>query len=436
MLRGRFLSSLLCVSSVLVCACSSVVEHDIALVPAVFVKAEGDLSKGTKPFQGIPTIATTIDGKRQFLAWYGNGDKECGKNYLMMSYADNNQWQNKVDVVVRSPYNGKVRLFDPVLWRAPDNSIYLFWAQSAGKYYNQGEWSFVGDGRSNGWAQYDRRGGVWFSVCKNPHDKNPQWSKPTRIANGVMMNKPIVLSNGKWMLPIAEFQLDCFNDFQTLNEGAKVYIADAGIKNVKCLNNVKIPHSPFPEHMFVEKRDGTIWLLARTQPDNMLVRSHGKTPQHITYANNGILEAFSKDGGVQFGKLKPSSIPHVGSRFHIYRLKSGKLLLVKNDADDASWLAGKPRSAENVSHYSREKIMVYISDDDGKTWEGGLMLDSRKGVSYPDASQDDNGNIYICWDFSRYNEREILVAKITEADILKKQISSTSQSAEIANKAK
>ena len=37
-------------------------------------------------------------------------------------------------------------------------------------------------------------------------------------------------------------------------------------------------------------------------------------------------------------------------------------------------------------------------------------------------TEDDDGNIYITYDFGRYEEREILMAKITEADILAGEI--------------
>ena len=41
------------------------------------------------------------------------------------------------------------------------------------------------------------------------------------------------------------------------------------------------------------------------------------------------------------------------------------------------------------------------------------------GVLY---DEDENGNIYITYDFGRYEEREILMAKVTEADILAGEI--------------
>jgi hypothetical protein len=57
------------------------------------------------------------------------------------------------------------------------------------------------------------------------------------------------------------------------------------------------------------------------------------------------------------------------------------------------------------------------------------MLDERANVSYPDAVEDENGNIYVTYDRERgaflktvdeiyASAREILYARITEADIM------------------
>ena len=45
------------------------------------------------------------------------------------------------------------------------------------------------------------------------------------------------------------------------------------------------------------------------------------------------------------------------------------------------------------------------------------LLDERTPVTYPDVAEDDEGNIYVTYDFGRFKEREFLMAKITEADI-------------------
>ncbi len=54
-------------------------------------------------------------------------------------------------------------------------------------------------------------------------------------------------------------------------------------------------------------------------------------------------------------------MPHPTSRFFVRRLKSGALLLVKHGPLD--------------KRVKREQLTAFVSDDDGKTWQGGLLLD-------------------------------------------------------------
>jgi len=57
-----------------------------------------------------------------------------------------------------------------------------------------------------------------------------------------------------------------------------------------------------------------------------------------------------------------------------------------------------------------------------KSCKGGLVLDERKGVSYPDGFQAPDGTIYISCDRNRATDGEILLARFTEDDILAKKI--------------
>jgi len=59
-----------------------------------------------------------------------------------------------------------------------------------------------------------------------------------------------------------------------------------------------------------------------------------------------------------------------------------------------------------------------------KTWKGGLILDDRKGVSYPDGFQAPNGTIYISYDRNRATDGEVLLARFTEEDILAGKLTS------------
>jgi hypothetical protein len=119
--------------------------------------------------------------------------------------------------------------------------------------------------------------------------------------------------------------------------------------------------------------------------------------------------------------MKVSSIPHPVSRFFIRRLASGQLLLVRHN----------PPNGKSRSH-----LTAFLSEDDGRTWKGGLMLDERDGVSYPDGVQAADGTIYVAYDYQRQRDKEILMAVFTEEDILKgKLISPDSKLRVLINKA-
>ena len=134
--------------------------------------------------------------------------------------------------------------------------------------------------------------------------------------------------------------------------------------------------------MVVERKDSTLWMLVR--------------------AAYGIGESESADRGKMWSQGRESTIPHVNSRFFIRRLNSGKLLLVTHEPADKK---------------SRSHLTARLSDDDGKTWRGGLLLDERPGVSYPDGVQAPDGTLYVIYDYQRTGEKQILLATFTEADV-------------------
>jgi hypothetical protein len=125
----------------------------------------------------------------------------------------------------------------------------------------------------------------------------------------------------------------------------------------------------------------------------------------VARTSKGLMQSFSSDGGRTWDAPAPPGIAHPVARFHLRRLASGRLLLVKHgDRIDR--------------HEGRSQLTAWLSEDDGATWKGGLMLDERKGVSYPDGFQAPDGAIYISYDRNRSTDGEILFAKFTEEDIL------------------
>jgi predicted neuraminidase len=210
----------------------------------------------------------------------------------------------------------------------------------------------------------------------------------------VTLNKPTVLANGEWMQPISLDQREGFGafkgQFKELDplRGANVFVSTDQGATWQRRGAVTFPNPDWHEHMLVERRDGSLWMLARTR--------------------TGIMEATSRDGGRTWSPPADSDIKHPAARFHIRRLVSGKLLLVKHgDKVDA--------------HEGRVQLSAWLSDDDGQTWQGGLVLDERKGISYPDGFQAPDGTIYLSYDRNRATDGEILLARFTEADVLAKQ---------------
>jgi len=309
-----------------------------------------------RAFQGISSMAVTPKG-RLWATWYaGKTPGEDHNNYVVLSTSGDQGKTWREVLVVDPDGDGPVRTFDPQVWVAPDGKLRLFWAQSVG--------------------HAGTVGGVWCLAIRDPESDRPEYGKPVRITDGVMMGKPLVLSSGEWVLPASTWR-------KTDNSAKFVVSADRGKTwTVRGGCNVPAKHRAFDEHMFVERTDGTIWLLARTK--------------------YGIGESVSTDRGKTWPELKPSGIPHPSARFFIARLNSGNLLLVKH---------GPMNKRTGRSH-----LKAFVSTDDGKTWGGGLMLDERSGISYPDGQQTADGTIWITYDYSRTGARQILMAAFREED--------------------
>jgi len=333
-----------------------------------------------RQFQGIPGIEVAPNG-RIWATWYSGGKNEGPENFaLLVTSADNGATWSEPVAAIDPP--GNVRAYDPVLWLDPAGRLWWFWAQS----YSPG------DGQL-----HDGRAGVWGVHAENPSVEHPVFSDPVRIANGVMMNKPVVLSSGEWALPTAVWEY-CEPKLEELKRerfSNLTISADHG-KSFRLQGSADIPQRCFDEHMIIELKGGRLWMLARTL--------------------YGIGQSFSADKGRKWSPGENSNLGGPNSRFFIRRLASGKLLLV-NHADISPGEAFKLFN-EGARSRKRSHLTAFISADDGKTWKGGLLLDERDAVSYPDGAQDKNGVIRIIYDHERYKQGEILMAAFTEEDAM------------------
>ncbi|MBQ8357351.1 MAG: exo-alpha-sialidase [Clostridia bacterium] len=153
-----------------------------------------------------------------------------------------------------------------------------------------------------------------------------------------------------------------------------------------------MPNRSFDEHMVIELKDGRLMMLVRTY--------------------SGIGVSYSSDRGHTWSQGTDSGLGGPSSRFHIRRLRSGRILLINH-----------------VDFTGRNNLTALLSEDEGKTWCAKLLLDARDKVSYPDVAEGDDGYLYITYDRERGGfrkslsealgyAREILLSRITEHDIL------------------
>lgn len=338
-------------------------------------------------FQGIPSLAVT-DNQNVWAAWYTGGVTEDQDNYVVVIHsADGGETWSKPLFAIDQP--GAPRQYDPSLWYAPDGKLHLYWSQRPGE-----------DGAS---------ADVYTISCENPNSV-PVWQKnPEYVTAGIMMNKPISDSRGRWIFPVSVWNVkwaepEGFDQSSAGPSGAWFVVSEDEGKTYTKLGRGYTPPEMalFDEHSIVEMKDGRFWMMNRTQ--------------------RGIGNFYSSDGGKTWTDFQPSEIPHTSSRTFLRRLKSGNLIFVKNGPIDKDT--------------GRSQMTAFISRDDGKTWEGGLLLDERVNVSYPDGDQTPDGTIFIIYDFERYGAKEIYVARVTEEDILAGKIVSPGSRLKIlANKA-
>lgn len=349
---------------------------DLPLQPTVINTRPGpEYSDEQRDYAMVIGADRTPKG-RIWAAWVAGGDSP--RAYFVAATSDDEgQTWSKPRLVIDppdAPTGLEVSALVGNFWTDPTGRLWLFYDQSL--------------------SMFDGRAGLWAITCDNPDADTPVWSEPRRLWHGMTLNKPTVLSNGEWLLPISLWTRDKIG-VPALKEKGYAELDEVRMANLFVSTDkgatwtrrggVMFPHTQFDEHMVVELKDGRLWMLART--------------------SKGISESFSSDQGRTWTAPQLSQIKNLSARFFIRRLASGNLLLVKN-------------GGINETLKSRSHMTAFLSEDEGQTWKGGLLLDERNGVSYPDGFQAPDGILHIVHDRGRGSEREILLHRFTEADIL------------------
>lgn len=366
---------------------------DSAMQPAqILTRPTGERYRDdSRRWQSCPHVEITKKGKLFVSIYAGHVEEGAGNFGVLTVSTDGGKTFRSPEAVIEHP--------DPacgagggVLWIDPLERLWVFWPQSMG------------------W--HDGRQGVWCSVCEDPDADELVWSPPRRIANGMMSHKPTVLSNGDWLFPCALFRDGCgVRGYGVLPElrheqFSNLYLSRDQGETIALYSHADIPDRQFDEHLVVEGRDGTLRMLCRTF--------------------GGVGESFSYDMGKTWSAGQKSDIEGPCSLFDLRRLKSGRQLLINHYDFKRPLSQAEVESQESAvkKWTGRNNLTALLSEDDGATWPYRLLLDGRDDVSYPDIAEGEDGYLYVVYDYKRVTQREILMARFTEEDVIRGAVES------------
>lgn len=348
-----------------------------------------DLDDVSRLWQGIPGVERAPKG-RLWATWY-SGDLAEGDigNYALAATSSDQGKKWSKPIIIQAPTGTKIG--DPLPWLDPKGRLWIF--------YNQ-----LTTGSKEQRTQSRR---ATFAIrTEDPDNATPAWSSPLLIAEGgILFGKPISLASGGWLAPY--FLMN--PPTQDTKETGVVISTDEG-GTWKWQGGTSIPPDlrNFSEATVTQRKDGSLWMVIRTQ--------------------KGLHESTSTDDGRTWSAAAPiEKFVGPATRACMRKLKSGAIILVYHDAEK------RPKGT-----YARERLAVWLSDDEGRTWPHQLLLDERNGVSYPDATQAPDGRIFIAYDHGRYTpgEKEVLVSVLREEDIRAgKIISKDAQTKLVVNRA-
>ena len=274
-----------------------------------------------------------------------------------------------------------------VLWEDASGRLWLFYTETMG--------------------YYDGRGVLKAVRCDNPSDAAPTWTEPVQLGYGVCSGKPVQI-DGRIVLPFALWsrtQISAWpNHFGNLRQnedrglyaelddkrGAGVYISDDNGNSWNCLPDVvDVPakvDARYPDPQLILTEDGHI---------SMFLRSNGTGNAYISR---------SYDKGNTWSEAEVFTV-NPDRKIAFATLGSGRMMMARSNAFD------------QFTYSLNQGLLAYVSDDEGKTWYGNLVLDMDPYSVDPVMEISDLGNFVA---FTKYvkGKKCVCLAKVTESDIV------------------
>ena len=360
-------------------------------MPNAVIDPGKEYHESNRAWQGAPSIAMT-DGGRLFVGFMSGGIYEPDpRNHMVLIYSDDkgDTWSQPV-LVVESKPERHLRDFEIELWKAPDGSLWMFWAEvpyleDLGMPTYEQKINMENDSE---YHLLEAQTVTYASVCKDPDADELEFSEPRPLFNAVIRNTPYVTDSGRWLFPTYITSPRDFYQFHYSDDCGKTFNTTE-----KCFG--RAPVRAYDEPSFHKCADGRIAATVRTTP---------KMNDPHNYKR-----MFSDDDGITWSEPEifmaaASQRPCAGN------LSDGRVIMIPS-----------------ISAKARNGFRLMLSDD-GINFEQKLILEDRELVSYAEFVEDKDGTLYISYDRERNNKvkksyvtmrseaaKEVLFARIPKA---------------------
>lgn len=223
---------------------------------------------------------------------------------------------------------------------------------------------------------------LFMSICPDPDNAPQMWSDAALIAKGYCSSAPVVMRNGAVALPVYLYESDGPAVLFSMDRGNSWMARPTGLKIEEKI------HSQRQEPILVPYRKGKLALLNRGTGYQWRWKSESK--------NFG--QSWSQPEKYLYSPDTPMSLTV---------LPSGK------------WLAVKNGRLDQMLYYIPDRLIAYMSDDEGETWYGDLLVDDRKDAVSPCVCAPGDGYIYIMYAYAPVasGTREVRLVKTSEIEI-------------------
>lgn len=312
-----------------------------------------------------PSTLTELDTGDLLLAFYG-GDGEYAtetKVFASRQRKGSRAWSDPVPIASNPFYS----MGNPVLWQAPDGTVWLFYVV--------------------------RPGSTWSSsrtAAKISRDRGVTWSDSFIVAweAGMMVrSRPILLADGHYLLPL--YHETGSDPDRTAPDTSSVFLRFDPERKAWTESNRVRSRLGNLQAAVVELSPGRLLALCRRGGD------------YEPGSDGKVVRTESTDGGRTWTDGEDTEFPNPNAAVELIRLRNGHLLFLYNDSPD-----------------SRTPLRAAISTDGGRTWPHRVNVAEGPGsFAYPTAVQTKDGRIHVT--FTSDERTVIRHAVFTEDAILR-----------------